>query len=100
MATAAKFQTRTEDRDAVAKALLCSFDFLELGFSAKRPLGSSSIVEKDILEAMGRGDNGSIEEYEYAKQVWSEMREHLPDFINRSIAALKMRDRERAGKSK
>ena len=94
MSDTPKFKTWTEDRDAVAKALLRSFDFLELGFSAKRPLGSNSLVEKDIIEAMGR-DGDQQEDYEYARQVWSEMREHMPEFIQRSITALEMRERER-----
>lgn len=81
-----KFKTRREDRDAVAKALLRSYDFLELGFSARRPLGSSSLVAQDVVAVLGGSyDSASEQDKTYASQVWSEMRDYLPAFLERVL---------------
>ena len=78
------FKTRREDRDAVAAALLRSYDFMELGFSARRPLGTSSTIARDVLSVLGEDYEVASENRRlYAAQVWSEMRAHLPEFIER-----------------
>jgi hypothetical protein len=76
----------------VAAALLRSFDFLELGFSARRPLGNNSLIAKDVCAVLG--DEETDENMEYADLVWSEMREHLPEYICRVLASHELRQRE------
>ena len=81
------------DRDAIAQALLRSCDFMELGFSARRPLGSSSLISRDVLAVLGiEYEQSSEEEKAYAERIWEDMRTWLPKYIEKVLKIYAMSD--------
>lgn len=73
-----------QDVEAVCRALLRSSDFHELGFSARRPLGTQSYVPGDVRECLDLEQTD--ENTEYAEHVWEQVRLRFPAFVDELLA--------------